>query len=114
MSLKEEAMTLALSSVLPQRLVRTTPATVAVRTYGTMWDIRTTVIRLYLAHAGIIGDFIDVTSEAAGVHAKSLPVPSVSIDGEWLHTPQLRQLEEALARHGLTHSGVQSGPSAPV
>jgi hypothetical protein len=98
---KEEAMSLTLSPVLSRRLARISPVTVPVRTYGTIWDVRTTLVRLHLAHAGIVGDFIDVDRETSDLRVKSLPVPSVYIDGEWLHAPRLAQIDEALNRHGL-------------
>ena len=94
-------MSLTLSPVLPRQIARTSPVTVPVRTYGTMWDVRTTLVRLHLAHAGIVSDFIDVDREKSDLRVKSLPIPSVYIDGEWLHTPRLAQIDEALIRHGL-------------
>ena len=95
-------MTLTLSPTIPvPKFARTVSATVAVRTYGSMWSMRCALIRLYLARAGVVSDYVDVHRRTSDLPAL-VSGPSVYVDGEWLHAPGLHQLEEALVRHGLT------------
>ncbi len=95
-------MTLTVSPTGPVlTFVRTLSATVPVRTYGSMRSIRCALIRLYLARAGVVSDYVDVDRETSDLPIQAMPGPSVYVDGEWLHAPGLHQLEEALVRHGL-------------
>lgn len=107
-------MTLSLSPALPVwELLRPMPATVPVTTYGSRRSIRTWMIRYYLVRAGIVSTYVNLDPGALDLPPDPAHVPTVYVDGEWLHAPEIRQLEEALVRHGFV-SDAEQGPGEVV
>ena len=115
-------MTLTMSPTVPgPLLLRRARATVPVTIYGSRSSVRSSAVRLYLTRVGVIHDFVDVGRGTPARRSASLPVsppvspplptprstplPSVLLDGEWLHAPCIEELERALERHGLIESG---------
>ena len=94
-------MTLADSTAFPARHpIRWVSATVPVTLYGSRWSVPSLRLRLYLARAGVPTDYVAVDRRSGRSFARTMPVPSVSVDGDWLHRPDIGELRNALARHG--------------
>ncbi len=101
---------MTISDVTPTR-TRWAPGmrtrTVPVAIYGNRWCGITQMIRRELDRAGVAYDYVDL-DEHPSVHARlaalaggRLRTPVVHVDGEWLMEPSLRQVQAALARHGV-------------
>lgn len=81
--------------------------TVPVAIYGNRWCGITQLIRRALDRAGVEYAYVDL-DEHPSVHARlealaggRLRTPVVHVGGEWLMEPSLRQVQAALARHGV-------------
>lgn len=80
---------------------------VPVAIYGNRWCGITQLIRRALDRAGVEYAYVDL-DEHPSVHERlealaggRLRTPVVHIGGEWLMEPSLRQVQAALARHGV-------------
>ncbi len=81
--------------------------TVPVAIYGNRWCGITQLIRRALARAGVDYEYVDLDDNPAiydrlvALTGGRLRTPVVHIGGEWLMEPSLRQVQAALARHGI-------------
>ncbi|WP_210479419.1 glutaredoxin family protein [Naasia sp. SYSU D00948] len=85
---------------------RAAPA-VPIAVYGNRWCGISQMIRRALERAGIDYAYVDLDLHPDAERKLSylaggdLHTPVVYIDGEWLMEPSLRQVQQALARHGV-------------
>lgn len=94
-------------SMFDVRASRTQMATPPIAIYGNLWCGITQMIRRALDRAGIHYEFVDLDQHPS-VHARlnalsggRIRTPVVYVGGDWLVEPNLRQVQAALARHGV-------------
>ena len=96
------------SAALPHR--RVTTATVPVTIYDNHWRRTTQRIGRVLDRAGVVYQYVDLHLRPDAEHelrivaGPEINTPIVYVDGDWLISPTLGQVEEALERHGVTVS----------
>lgn len=86
---------------------RRSVATVPVAIYGNRWCGMSQRIRRALDRAGIAYQYVDLDLHPDAerklrmVAGPALNTPVVYVDGDWLMAPTMRELEDALERHGV-------------
>ena len=86
---------------------RPAPPTVPVVLYGRRWCAMSQMARRHLDRLGIPFEYVDldrhpeVESRLAWLTGGRVHSPTVSVGGDVLVQPTIRELEWALARHGL-------------
>ena len=82
-------------------------STVPIAVYGNRWCGLTQMVRRLLDRAGIEYAWVDLDlhpeaeRKLAWLAGGDLHTPVVYVDGEWLMEPSTRQVQLALARHGV-------------
>ncbi|HEX2220845.1 MAG TPA: glutaredoxin family protein [Gemmatimonadales bacterium] len=83
------------------------PPAVPVVVYGTRWCAQSQMVRRYLDRLGVPYDYVDLEANPAAaaqlrwLTGGTVSHPTVSVGGELLVEPTLRELEWALVENGL-------------